>query len=402
MSISVGESIKKYCALQREIMEANAKIAKEKQAERKIAKECNEKLKKYLIENNATCIPVVISSAASSNAEEKSEKSPKRLYMRLKTTVRKNALSDKSIAKLLEVNPTPEELNALAKTFPTQPPTLFDVYTAWLQRRLEQINTKTTFELSASKERGVVKRKRGEEKYDDAPEPKRTFPITPEVIKSVQNLYKSQTKQKQWKEDLKKTTADKVVLKKKYEPIIESFLLRKDSTIRIEDDEKAPSIPEVTPLQSQKVLMKVGGVERPFFLNRKVRETGNKLPFAKAPSFFKESLQPLFAQRLPEATTKPFTPYQVALLESSKREIMQQLLADLEVYIDENKKLISTVSLDKTQFKKKKPQKGRTQESSQKEGEKSESNGNDDNEDDEGDDDGGDDKSDYSMSDRDE
>jgi len=345
--ISVGESIKKYCAIQREIMEVNSQIAKEKQVERKIAKECSTVLKNYLVENNATCIPVVIGASE--------EKSPQRLYMRLKTVVRKNALSDKSIAKLLEVNPTPEELNTLAKSFSTQPPTLLDVYTAWLQRRLEQINTKTTFELSESKERGesTGKRKRPDDEEDQPP--KRTYPITPEVIKSVQKLYKSQTKQKQWRENIKKRTSDKVALKKQYEPIIESFLLRKDSTIRIPDDEKAPQIPQVTPLQSQKVLMKVGGVERPFYLNRKVREVGNKLPFAEAPKFFKESLQPLFSQRLPEATTKPFTPQQVTLIESSKREIMQQLLTDFEVYVDENKKYVSTVSLDRTQCKKKKP-----------------------------------------------
>jgi hypothetical protein len=254
------------------------------------------------------------------------------MYMRIKETTTKKAVTENTIEKVLSRPLRIQDLDAIFDEMKELDATITDVYTEWLYRQMSDLNTTKSqyFELSDNKER--AKKGKGKKRKRGADEEKEDVIRIPDDIKDLAvQLYRTQYDRGRMRTKKKQKTTKINAEKKRYEPTLSTFLKRKPAGH-----------------QSQKVVMKINNQERPYFLKRKISVRKGSLTLPKAKPLVKQSVTDALAQLDSHLPTKRYSHDEAKILVSSgfKNGIFTTLKHNLSEYQEGNKKQEEKVTLD--------------------------------------------------------
>lgn len=286
-SSQIQHALTDYCALYNDELLIEEKCTEQ----RKQFKQHEEKYKAFLydflVEQKKTCLPVNINI----------EGTQKQIYLRLQEKMCAKSINEDAFKKVLETNPTAEELQTIFESLEDPQATVIDVYTLWMIDKLYEQNTtkKSVFLLSESKEKSkkgekgkttLGKRKRdGEEKSVEPEENK----VPEEIVKMATQLFKVKHNFKRLtsykKEKIEKLNAEKKV----YEPVLDKFLSTKPSD-----------------KQEQKVSMTYHNDVKPFYIRRIIVTKKPTLSLAKSKPVVAQTVQTIFQKLDADVATKPF------------------------------------------------------------------------------------------------
>jgi hypothetical protein len=267
----VQHALTDYCALYNDELLLEEKCSEQRDQLKQHEEKYKAFLHDFLVEQKQTCLPVNINV----------EGVPKQIYLSLQERMSSKAISEDAFKKVLETNPTVEELQTIFESLQDHAATVIDVYTLWVIDKLYLQNTtkKSIFLLSESKEKGkksdkiLKKRKRGEELVVENKGPE----IPEEIVKMAAQLFKVKHNYKRLtaykKERLQKLNTEK----KTYEPVLDKFLSAKP-----------------TDKQEQKVSMTYHDDIKPFFIRRIIVTKKPTLSLAKSKPVVAQTVQPIF------------------------------------------------------------------------------------------------------------